>query len=68
MLNNIEAFPLINITANKGHLQLMSQFLEGKQLITENDDFVASRLMQLHQIVTRHVLIGIVEIQSLFDI
>ena len=46
----------------------MSQLLKGKELIAENDDLVVSRLMELHQIVTSHVLIGIVKIQGLFHI
>lgn len=37
-------------------------------MVTENDDFVAPGLMKFHQIVASHILIRIVEVESLFQV
>jgi len=64
--NNVHALKVGDLAANEGNVQALRILLEAEQVVAEDDNFVAARLVQFLQVMTRHILRRVVEVEGLF--
>ena len=60
--NDVLSLLFTDLSGNVGDLEPLTEFLQAKELITEDDDLVASCYMQLDQVVTSHQLVRIIKV------
>ena len=64
--NNVHALKVRDLAADEGNVQALRILLEAEQVVAEDNNFVAARLMQFLQVMTRHILGRVVEVEGLF--
>ena len=65
MVEDVHAFELCCLTIDEWLAEFLGEVLLGEQLIREDDDFVATRLVQVDQILTSDELVWIADVEHL---
>ena len=68
LLDDVHAFKVGHFTRDERHAQLMRVLLQREQVIAKDDDLVTARLVQILEVVARHVFGWVVEVQGLFQV